>query len=483
MGNANGLKQEQTVIKEEVTSEGLDTTSASSLVVKPEPGTDGVNLSPMATSSAVKLEPESEETTIDAKTTSLTPPASLEAWTEFSICLADRVIFVRQDEERGYIYHRTLLPYDATPATSIETELWLRDYLNLAVPLEDLYEEWAAKDPIFGRFAQKFRGIRMLRQDPWECLCAFICSSNNNIARIGQMVQNLCTHFAPKLLSYEYPLQGEEQGEDASSAMVIDYHPFPSPQALAQDGVEQTLRELGFGYRAKYIHQTAKMLCEEHTRPASHRDCDTPVVLREIQQQAQHSRIPPREIKPEPKADGDDTAPSPHSVHSHLSSLRHLSYPEARTELLKLQGVGPKVADCILLMSLDQPSSIPVDRHVFQFAAKWYGLRNAKYETLAEHFRALWGDYAGWAHSVLFTADLRAFKDYDGVKKEESVSMQSVKKEEGGATVVKTEETVTTSVAPPAEDDPSAGILSKRKSRTSMSARDETWRGEKAVKL
>ena len=90
---------------------------------------------------------------------------------------------------------------------------------------------------------------------------------------------------------------------------------------------------------------------------------------------------------------------------------------------MQFPGVGPKVADCILLMSLDQASSIPVDRHVFQFAEKWYRLRTKKYEEIADYFRELWGEYAGWAHSVLFTADLRSFANYNTAKKEETVEM------------------------------------------------------------
>ncbi len=68
---------------------------------------------------------------------------------------------------------------------------------------------------------------------------------------------------------------------------------------------------------------------------------------------------------------------------------------------------------CILLMSLDKPGSIPVDRHVFAFAEKKYRIRSKNYEEIAEKLRALWGDYAGWAHSILFTADLRAFREYE----------------------------------------------------------------------
>ena len=61
-----------------------------------------------------------------------------------------------------------------------------------------------------------------------------------------------------------------------------------------------------------------------------------------------------------------------------------MPYPEAKAELLKLTGVGPKVADCILLMSLDQPSSVPVDTHMFQIAAQNYLPHLKKYKTVTD---------------------------------------------------------------------------------------------------
>ena len=105
-----------------------------------------------------------------------------------------------------------------------------------------------------------------------------------------------------------------------------------------------------------------------------------------------------------------------------MESVRGMEYAEAKAELLKLTGVGPKVADCILLMSLDQPSSVPVDTHMFQIAADKYLPHLKKYKTvtdkvyaeIGDHFRGLYGQHAGWAHSVLFSADLRQFRDTAG---------------------------------------------------------------------
>lgn len=67
---------------------------------------------------------------------------------------------------------------------------FLQHYLNLGPNLEELYEQWSSSDPNFKKKAPKFTGVRILRQDAWEALVGFICSSNNNIARISQMVRS-----------------------------------------------------------------------------------------------------------------------------------------------------------------------------------------------------------------------------------------------------------------------------------------------------
>jgi N-glycosylase/DNA lyase len=69
-----------------------------------------------------------------------------------------------------------------------DTEELLRHYFSLTSNLAALYDQWAESDPNFRKKAPKFTGIRILNQDAWEALVAFICSSNNNIARISSMV-------------------------------------------------------------------------------------------------------------------------------------------------------------------------------------------------------------------------------------------------------------------------------------------------------
>ncbi|WFD33295.1 ABC-type xenobiotic transporter [Malassezia cuniculi] len=140
--------------------------------------------------------------------------------------------------------------------------------------------------------------------------------------------------------------------------------------------------KLGFGYRAKFIAGTAKALCERAKN----------------------------KLEEEKKPTDDEHVNA--AVHQYLESLRQLDYYAAREALMQFLGIGPKVADCIALMSLDQHSSIPVDRHVFSFADRWYGIRKKRYDQVADSLREIWGSHAGWAHSVLFYADLRSFAGY-----------------------------------------------------------------------
>lgn len=247
---------------------------------------------------------------------------------EYRLCLRDRVVCLRQSTDT--LYYRAVYPDPQPTPTQLalrdaETLAWLRDYFQLDIDLVQLYDQWAARDKVFAKFRDRFSGIRILRQDPWENVISwvyfplyhtnpfsfftrFICSSNNNISRITKMVQGLCNHFSPALLSLPDPNNPDR---------LLPYHPFPSPSILSRPDVSATLRGLGFGYRAEFIQKTAKFLVDTHGSNTSLDD---------------------------PSEDSERW----------LRSLRDVTTVEAREELLKLTGVGRKVADCILLMSLDK---------------------------------------------------------------------------------------------------------------------------------
>jgi N-glycosylase/DNA lyase len=101
-----------------------------------------------------------------------------------------------------------------------------------------------------------------------------------------------------------------------------------------------------------------------------------------------------------------------------LYKLRSLdSHEEIVQALLQLNGVGRKVADCVALFSLDQHDAIPVDTHVFQIAmreidptlAEAKSLTPTVYHRIGSGFRQRYGSHAGWAHCILFAAELSVF--------------------------------------------------------------------------
>lgn len=91
---------------------------------------------------------------------------------EYRFCLRDRVVCLRQSHDT--LFYRSAFPIDVAPSTRIlkesETLAWLRDYFQLDIDLVGLYNEWSACDPVFKGFLERFGGIRILRQDPWENL-------------------------------------------------------------------------------------------------------------------------------------------------------------------------------------------------------------------------------------------------------------------------------------------------------------------------
>lgn len=119
----------------------------------------------------------------------------------------------------------------------------LKDYFRLSIPLEEYYKKWSSVDENFAKISLNFKGIRILQLDPVEGIFSYICSANNNISRIQKMVEELCLQFGPHLI------------EDSEFGHI---HAFPTIFALSQDGVEDKLKQLKFGYRSKYICQAAK---------------------------------------------------------------------------------------------------------------------------------------------------------------------------------------------------------------------------------
>ena len=205
------------------------------------------------------------------------------------------------------------------------------------------------KDDYVQKALRKFEGLRIMRQNPWECLISFICATYKNIAAIEQMLQKLSVKF------------GEKRVFDG-----LEFYTFPSVEKLAFAS-EHGLRECGLGYRAKYVQATAKKICNEKIN---------------------------------------------------LESLKSMPYLEARKQLLAFSGVGLKVADCVLLFSLDKLEAFPVDVWVKRVILNHYAnelpqdfvkklqshdsLTNGEYEKIGAFARNYFGKYAGYAQEYLY---------------------------------------------------------------------------------
>jgi len=205
------------------------------------------------------------------------------------------------------------------------------------------------KDEHIGQAIEAFRGLRILRQEPWECLISYICATYKNVPAIMHMVLKLSERF------------GEELGFDGQR-----FFTFPTPEGLANATVRD-LEGCGLGYRVRYVSETARRIYEG----------------------------------------GFD-----------LERLAHVDYEEARRELLSLPGVGPKVADCVLLFSLGKLVAFPVDVQIRRALLRYYSeqlpeelvkrvsdgksLSGSEYEKLSRFGREYFGEYAGYAQEYLY---------------------------------------------------------------------------------
>lgn len=95
---------------------------------------------------------------------------------EYRFCLQDRVVCLRQTPDA--LWYRSVFP-PSSPGLDedvgeAQTLSWIRDYFQLEVDLLGLYEEWSTRDPVFSNLRHRFSGIRILRQDPFECLLSYV---------------------------------------------------------------------------------------------------------------------------------------------------------------------------------------------------------------------------------------------------------------------------------------------------------------------
>jgi N-glycosylase/DNA lyase len=124
---------------------------------------------------------------------------------------------------------------------------FVKEYFGLHDDLPRIFSQ-VTKDKYIEAAVKKFKGLRILRQDPWECLISYICATYKNIPAIRQMLFNLSKKLGDKTV-----FDG------------LDFYTFPTPAKLAEVNMKE-LAECGLGYRARYISETAKMVHENGFR-------------------------------------------------------------------------------------------------------------------------------------------------------------------------------------------------------------------------
>lgn len=197
-------------------------------------------------------------------------------------------------------------------------KIWY-DYFDLSLDYGKIRKEIAKLHPVLHEAAKYAPGIRILRQEPYEALCTFIISQNNNIKRIKGIVQRLCENFGEKI--------------DGGYA-------FPTPEKMASLTPDD-LAVLRAGFRNRYLIDAAQKVCSGEVRLDKCKNCD---------------------------------------------------YQEARKELMKITGVGVKVADCTLLFGFHRIEAFPIDVWMKRAMEKLFP------DMKPEDF----GEYAGIAQQYIF---------------------------------------------------------------------------------
>ena len=203
-------------------------------------------------------------------------------------------------------------------------------YLGADDDLDDIIREISEKDPYVASLASRCPGLRILRQEPWECTATYLLATNANVKRIASMVESVCNTF------------GKDLGGRSS---------FPTPKEILDKKEEIGSCRLGF---------------------------------RE-----------PRLIELAEKVENNEHDPY---------SLCGLDYTECVEELKKINGIGPKVADCIALFAYKHLNAFPVDARISKVMEERYGITGS-YRKVSEYGMDLFGRYAGYAQEFLYHSD------------------------------------------------------------------------------
>jgi N-glycosylase/DNA lyase len=229
----------------------------------------------------------------------------------------------------------------AVTAAPVADWNFLREFLQTDTDLAAILKTFPDDEPMNIAVA-RCPGLRLLRQEPWECLASFILSSTKQIVQIRQIVALLCERFGE-------PCEGGAHTQRRRD--VATPRSFPTPQQIAAT-TEAELRACKMGFRAPSLLNAARQVAGG-------------------------------------KLD--------------LDKIRALDYTTARKELMTLRGVGGKIADCVLLFAYGFDAAFPVDVWIERALQELYFPRRRAGEKRLRQFAAThFGPHAGYAQQYLF---------------------------------------------------------------------------------
>lgn len=194
-----------------------------------------------------------------------------------------------EEKEEGILFHTSLNDFN---------NIWF-NYFDLGRDYEEILQK-LKKDKNILMATEEFSGIRILNQDPWEALCSFIISQNNNIPRIKGIISRLCENFGKPIEEGLYTFPG---AEELCNLSLDDFAPLRA------------------GFRNKYILDAAQKVA---------------------------------------------------SGEVDIYKLKDMPIEQACEELLKIKGVGAKVAQCTLLYGCEHIDAFPVDVWVKRVMSELY---------------------------------------------------------------------------------------------------------------
>ena len=229
-----------------------------------------------------------------------------------------------------------------------EIKGWQRILFRLDDDIEKILSGFS-KDAFISKVRRSYPGLRLMRQEPQQCMLSFVCASNTNILVIRTMLKNLSKKFGSKLR-----VDGKE------------FFSFPDAHRINKASVDE-LRSCLLGYRTKAIKAVAQRLVSG--------DLD-------------------------------------------IKYISNASYEDARKELMKVYGIGNKIADCIMLFSLEKLEAFPIDVWITR-ALTWHyswlltrieeenkkitpKISSKQYEMLSDVVRNYFGKNSGYAQQYLF---------------------------------------------------------------------------------